>query len=295
MDLDLEYKLERQQLLGDNKIVIRELDLGEKVEHPDAGSLPLRLAVALLTDTNGVIDIDLPVRGDLNDPQFKISGIVWRALGNLITKAVTAPFRFLGSLIGVDSEDFGTLRFAAGSSELTPPDREQLTKLGEAMRQRPELALKVSGVVAPEADRNALQVQRLDAQLEERRAALAADGQAGVDLTRQALEAVYGETVAGADLASLQLQHTAPPATEGEAGVLDEPAYLAELRERLLAAQVITDQELAALAKARAAAVTEAMATSEAETPLSLSQGETAEVEPDDGGEIPLELAVEAE
>ena len=111
LDLDLEYKLDQRLLKGENKVVVRDILLGEKVDHPDAGSLPLGLAVALLTDSDGVIDVELPVEGNLDDPQFRIGGVVIRALGNLITKVVTAPFRFLGSLVGVDSEDFGRVDF----------------------------------------------------------------------------------------------------------------------------------------------------------------------------------------
>ncbi len=146
LDLDLDYKIQKGQMQGENSIVVRELTLGDKVDHPDAVSLPLGLAVALLKDSEGVIDIDLPVRGDLNDPEFRIGGIVAKAIFNLITKIITSPFRLLGNLVGVDSEDFGTLSFEAGSPEVSPPDREKLVKMAEAMIQRPELQLAIGGV-----------------------------------------------------------------------------------------------------------------------------------------------------
>jgi hypothetical protein len=295
LDMDLGYLIEGGQLQGDNNVVIRELDLGEKVEHPDAGSLPLKLAVALLTDTNGVIDIDLPVSGDLNDPTFKISGIVWRALGNLIAKAVTAPFRLLGALVGIDSEDFGTLSFAAGQAELSPPDREQLVKLAEAMGQRPELSLTVAGVLAPEVDRPALQAQRLDQLLDARADELAVTGEAGLDRKRLALEAAFSSQFPGEDITATAASFTGPPPAEGEAGVLDEPAYLAALRKRLLDAQVISSEDLASLAQARADAVVTGLSGESGDAVANIRRAESTRVEASESGEVPLELAVEAD
>ncbi|MGD8346241.1 MAG: DUF748 domain-containing protein, partial [Lysobacterales bacterium] len=117
LDLDLRYLVKQGIVEGQNKIVLRDLELGDTVESPDAVSLPLDLAVALLKNSDGVIDVDLPVEGDINDPEFRIGGVIWKAFTNLIVKAVTAPFKLLGSLIGVDSEDFGQIQFLAGRSD----------------------------------------------------------------------------------------------------------------------------------------------------------------------------------
>ena len=103
LDADLEYFIQQRQLKGDNKIIVDQLTLGERVESPDAVNLPLELAIALLKDSDGKIDLGLPVSGSLDDPQFSIGGIVWKAFVNLLTKIVTSPFRALGALLGAES------------------------------------------------------------------------------------------------------------------------------------------------------------------------------------------------
>jgi hypothetical protein len=254
IDLDLGYRLDQRKLRGDNNIVISDIVLGEKVEHPDAGSLPLGLAIALLTDANGVIDLDLPVEGDLDNPEFGIGSVVWQALGNLITKAVTAPFRLLGSLVGIDSEDFGTLHFAAGRSEISPPDREQLLKLSEAMLQRPELTVEVGGTYDLSADTAALQAIAVETQSDLRATELpmGAD-ELSTDHDRRVLESLLSEQVPALDLVGLQQEYSSAP--EGsETPVLDLPAYVSALRTKLEDNQPIGMAELTALADSRAAA-----------------------------------------
>ena len=113
MTVDLRYGLENNRLQGNNKIVINQLQLGERVESRDAIDLPLRLGIALLTDSNGVIDIAVPVSGDLNNPQFSLGSVIAGAFVNLLTKAITAPFALLATLVG-SSEELDTVDFAAG-------------------------------------------------------------------------------------------------------------------------------------------------------------------------------------
>jgi uncharacterized protein involved in outer membrane biogenesis len=153
LSLDLEYKIEESQLLGENKIVIDTLVLGERVESPDAVKLPLKLAVALLMDANGVIDIDLPVSGDLDDPEFRYGPLIWKALVNLLTKIVTSPFRLLGSLFGGGEEEIlDIVNFDPGESNVPPPEREKLARLLEALRQRPQLTIAVTGRYNSDSD-----------------------------------------------------------------------------------------------------------------------------------------------
>jgi hypothetical protein len=163
LSLDLQYKIKDSKLLGKNKIVINTLKLGEKVDSPDAVKLPLKLAVAILKDANGVIDLDLPVSGDLNDPEFRYGPIIWKAIVNLLTKIVTSPFRALGALFGGDEELLNTVSFEAGKGSVPPPEQEKLVKLLEALRQRPQLKLIVTGRFNSEADGQAikqLQIRR---------------------------------------------------------------------------------------------------------------------------------------
>lgn len=149
---DLKYKLQDHKMAGDNKIVIDNLSLGEQVDSSEATNLPLDLAIALLKDSSGRIDVGLPVTGDLNDPHFSIGSLVWKVFTNLITKATTAPFLALGSLLGGSEEKFDAVAFDPGSADLPPPEKEKLLKLVNALKSRPQLKLVVQGRYSPEVD-----------------------------------------------------------------------------------------------------------------------------------------------
>ena len=165
LSVDLEYKIKQRQLAGENKFIVNKLKLGERIDSPDAMNLPLDLAIALLEDSNGVIDLDLPVSGSLDDPQFSYGKIIWKAIVNVLTKLVTAPFRALGKLLGGDAEKFEAVVFDPGSSALLPPEQGKLKTLSEALAKRPVLTLTITPGYDPDADTRALQVQaiRLDA------------------------------------------------------------------------------------------------------------------------------------
>jgi uncharacterized protein involved in outer membrane biogenesis len=153
LSMDLKYRIQDNKLVGDNKIIVDNLFLGEKVDSPDATSLPLGLAIAIMKDSNGLIDIGLPVTGDLDNPQFSIGSLIWKAFVNLVTKAATSPFRALGPLLGEEeAEKFNSVDFEPGKDEIPPPEKEKLKKLAEALQNRPELKLDVQGKYSPEAD-----------------------------------------------------------------------------------------------------------------------------------------------
>jgi hypothetical protein len=263
LNLDLGYRIADGQLQGQNSVVMSDLVLGDEVDSPDAVSLPLGLAVALLTDANGVIDIDLPVEGDINDPEFKIGGVIWKAFAGLITKIVAAPFRLLGALIGIDSEDLGQFQFLAGRTDLTPPELEKVVQLQEALRQRPELAIEVSGPFDPAIDVPALQYQQIRSIVMERLGEDYANPDEEFrmlnDEIRIVFEALFVERFPDTPLESVKADHLVPPADkpQGEP-VLDQTAYAADLRDRLLASEAVGQQELEALGNARAEAIRDA-------------------------------------
>ncbi|MGE5319772.1 MAG: DUF748 domain-containing protein [Hyphomicrobiaceae bacterium] len=157
LSVDLEYKVKDRQLAGENKFIVNTLKLGERVDSPDALHLPLDLAIALLQDSNGVIDLNLPVSGSLDDPQFSYGRIIWKAIVNVLTKLVTAPFRALGKLLGISTEKLESIDFDPGSSALLPPEQEKLKTIAEALAKRPALDLTVEPGYDPVADRRALQ------------------------------------------------------------------------------------------------------------------------------------------
>ncbi|WP_296231373.1 DUF748 domain-containing protein [Pseudomonas sp. UBA4617] len=163
LNLDLHYLITNGQLKAENKVVVEQLQLGEKVDSPDAVDLPIRLAVALLKDTEGRISIELPVSGDLNNPQFSVMPIVWQTLRNLVLRAAQAPFKFIGGLVsGGGSQDLGSVAFAPGSSELGPDAQASLDKLASALKERPELRLEIEGTSAQASDGPLIAQQRLE-------------------------------------------------------------------------------------------------------------------------------------
>lgn len=159
LSVDLEYKIKNRQLSGENKFVINTLKLGERVDSRDAMNLPLDLAVALLEDSNGVIDLDLPISGSLDDPQFSYGRIVWKAIVNVLQKVVTAPFRALGKLLGLSSEQLEAIVFDPGSDELAPPEREKIASIAAALAKRPSLVLNLIPSADVARDTAALQEQ----------------------------------------------------------------------------------------------------------------------------------------
>ncbi|VTL98135.1 outer membrane protein/peptidoglycan-associated (lipo)protein [Pseudomonas aeruginosa] len=162
LNLDLHYQIERSQLKAENKVLLEGLQLGEKVDSPDAVDLPVKLAVALLKDTKGNIDIQLPVAGDLNNPEFSVMPIVWQTLRNLVLRAVQAPFKFIAGLAAGGDEDLGTVPFAPGSDELSPEAQANLDKLAGALKDRPALRLEVEGVASAVADGPSIGAKRLE-------------------------------------------------------------------------------------------------------------------------------------
>jgi len=170
ISLGLNYKVENKVLTAANSILIDQFELGEKVENPNAVSLPLELAVALMKDSDGKIKIDVPISGSLEDPQFSISHIIVDALMNSVSKVVTSPFRALASLIGSEA-DLSTISFTAGEATLTKPEISKLDALAKALTARPVLKLEIKGAAFQEQDWPAVSDDALYDQLKRIKAA----------------------------------------------------------------------------------------------------------------------------
>lgn len=166
LSLDLQYKLSERVLIGENKVFFNQFTFGNSVESPHATTLPVNLAVALLKDMDGNIDIDLPVRGNLDDPDFSYGGLILDAVTNLIQSAATSPFNALAGLTGMDGETLSHIAFVYGSSELTEGETVKLDALANALAARPDLRLKIAGVAQRELDRRALAEKELRAQMQ---------------------------------------------------------------------------------------------------------------------------------
>ena len=260
MDLALDYRLSGGMLEAQNNIVITDLRLGDKVPHPDALDLPLGLAISLLKRPDGTIDLDIPVSGDVNDPEFRISGVIMKALSGVITNLVTSPFRLLGSLVGEQSDEFGQVAFAAGESEVTPEGREKLARLAQALEQRPELGLQLHGVYLEHLDIPALRAQTVDARIQ---AALAEAGDTDELLAtrrRAVIERLFRDAFPDRSLA--EVEDVYRQAGDSGDATLDETAYVAALRSALIDSHAVPADALDALAAARAAAVASALTES---------------------------------
>ena len=160
LSMDVAYKVDPSgQLTASNKLILNQLAFGDEVKGAPA-SLPVRLAVALLADCNGVIDVELPISGSLNDPQFSLGGVIFKVIGNLIMKAVTAPFSLLTGAFGGGDEQ-GAVVFDAGRSTLSKAAQEQLDKTAKALIDRPALKMTVVGWADQEIEQDALKRERL--------------------------------------------------------------------------------------------------------------------------------------
>lgn len=160
----LGYTIVDNKLTADNRIVLNQLTFGDKVNSPDATSLPVTLAVALLKNRDGDIDINLPISGSLNDPQFSVGGIIVRVIVNLIGKALTSPFALIGSLFG-GGEEMSHVDYALGQTRLTPEAIQRLEALAKALDDRPSLKLEVTGRVDPDLEREGLRHAVLERKL----------------------------------------------------------------------------------------------------------------------------------
>jgi len=171
LSLDVAYRIKDRELQASNRVVLNQLTFGDKNDSPDATKLPVMLAVALLKDRAGNIDINLPISGSLDDPQFSVGGIILRVFVNLIVKAVTSPFSLLASAFGGDQE-LSYIEFDPGSARLSGDAQERIGTLATALNDRPSLKLDVSGRADPAVDEDGLRQAWVEARI---RAAKARD------------------------------------------------------------------------------------------------------------------------
>lgn len=254
LSVDLEYKIKQRQLAGENKFVINKLVLGERVESKDAADLPLDLAIAILEDSDGVIDLDLPISGSLDDPQFSYGSIVWKAIKNVLTKIVTSPFRALGKLFGGSADNLDAIIFEAGNTDLAPPEQEKIKAVGEALGKRLGLALSIAPSYDVASDTRAIQEQTLRRKVAEEMGITLEPGQkAGpIDLTnpkvQKAIDALHDDLTKKGLLKRLASKFDKPEAGHYEAA-----------QEKLMLSIEVKESDLQALAQARGEAIQSAL------------------------------------
>jgi len=156
LNVGLSYKLENDKLEANNNIFIDRLTFGQRVENDTATSLPVLFAINLMTNPKGQIDIDIPVSGSLDDPDFSIGGLIFKAIGNLIVKAITSPFSLLANAFGVSGEELDYVQFEPGTATLSQQAKDKLDTLVKMLKERPSIQLSLTGYVDPEQDEPAL-------------------------------------------------------------------------------------------------------------------------------------------
>ncbi|MEN9903999.1 MAG: hypothetical protein RLZZ555_564, partial [Pseudomonadota bacterium] len=239
------------QLQASNQILLKQLQFGERVEGSEAPNLPIRLAVSLLADSSGVIDLNLPISGSINDPQFRVGTIIWRMVLGLIGKAITAPFALIAQAFGGSADDFNQLDFAPGSATLDEATLKRLQQVAQAMGKRADLRITLEGQSELERERSAYQQAQLrERLLEEKRRQLARSGKPFDQLDR-----IDPPTPAEAASLLKEVYRRADfPKPRNLVGLARElPA--AEMEKLLLASIAVDADRMRELALARAAAV----------------------------------------
>jgi hypothetical protein len=164
LSFEVAYQIEQRKLSAQNRLILDQLTFGDKIDSPVATKLPVQFAVALLQDRNGMIDVNLPIGGSLDDPDFSVGGIVFKLIVNVITNAITEPFALLGSLFG-GGHEMSNLAFDSGNAVITPSGEDKLKALATALNERPALKLEITGISDPDSDRSGLQQAALTSKL----------------------------------------------------------------------------------------------------------------------------------
>ena len=243
--LDLGYDIKNSELLGSNNLMIKKIELGREVEDENITSLPLGFVIALLEDDEGIIEIDMPVEGNLDEPDFKYGTLVMKTLGNLILKAVTSPFTFIGSMMGIDGEALEYAEFEVGSAVILPPEREKLDQIAKMMTKRPKIKLALTPTYDELSDKRALQTAML-INLIVKQSGIKNAKEYESAMNRDILEDIYKDVKD--DDALDKLEASLEKEYKGDAF---DRAYLSALAELCKDIQVVTKVDLENLAKAR--------------------------------------------
>ncbi len=246
LSADVNYQIEKGVLSGNNRIFLDQFTLGEEVESENAVSLPLSLAISILKNRRGEIDIHLPLKGSLNDPEFSLSDIIFTALTNLITKAITSPFALLGAVME-GGEELSEITFAPGFADVDADAAKRLETLAGILNDRPPLELEISGHVDPTQDFEGLKVAMLQDKVKAQK------------LTEQAEKGIASGTLADVTLTPEEYSKYLEIAYKNES--FEKPKNIiglakslpnADMEQLILTNTQITDNDLMALAERRA-------------------------------------------
>lgn len=244
--LDLGYKIYDSELLGKNSLIIKSIELGDEVEDENITKLPLGFAIALLEDSDGVIDIDMPVEGNMDAPDFKYGALVLKTLVKLIVKAVASPFNFLGAAMGLNGDDLKYVEFEAAKFVILPPEKEKLDNIAKIIVKKPKLSLGITGSYSIEEDKESIQEHKLQLEV------LKISGKNGV-ATIDVLEDIYSKSAGDKIVDALEEEFE----KRYEKDEVFKTEYRKELFVRCRDIQVVSVDELKSLASSRAIVIRE--------------------------------------
>lgn len=285
IDVDLRYVTKDGQLQGKNRFVIKKIKLGEEVPDYQGTRLPLGLAIALLEDSDGMIDVNIPVKGNVNDPEFSAGHLVWQAIKTVLANVVTAPFRALGALLGIENLD--AIGFIPGESALPIEDEEPLTKIAELLGKRPKSHLVIHGTYDAAVDGPALARAMAD------KAILQASG----------IKVVAGEPLPLPNLTDPKVKAGMNSAYGAQVGRIklgqrlltlpDNAERSTQLRQELIQSYQITETQLKELATQRANAVKARLLAVDAPLAdrITIADPETVSA---DESKVPLRVTIES-
>ncbi|HUY83270.1 MAG TPA: DUF748 domain-containing protein, partial [Steroidobacteraceae bacterium] len=258
----LHYQVRGRKLVATHHVIIDQLEFGARTNSKEATSLPVKLAVALLKDRHGVIDLDIPVTGSLDDPQFRLGPLIWKVVVNIIEKAVTAPFQLLGALFGAGPQ-IQYVQFRPGDATLDATDLDRLRTVARALQARPLLKVDVPIAPLPSLDAPALAAARFWAQVAEQMLGLPGTAAAAHTATSTAFGALAPRTQLAVLTALYQGQYHSrpkfPPAAKPAAQ--SDAAKAAYLESLLRSRSTVGPGALKALAERRAIGIEKALLT----------------------------------
>ncbi len=299
LSLDIEYLVEKGLLKSYSKIFLNRIELGEEVEGQEGFGIPVKLALSLLKDGDGNIDLDLEVEGDLNDPEVNTGTLVWWAVKRVLVSLVTAPFKFLGNLLGLNGDDLEFVDFDPGESKLLPNQFERLANLNKALNERPGITLEIYGAVDTVIDAQSIRTRKLRNAFTQRMTTTVKDStidpmKVDVSISRNILENMYIESFGNGSVDSLQRKFYSKANQDDPKSPKDFDLrnYLKELIKQLSDKQMVTHDELMNLATQRVEVIKNHMFTIELAKPERIIVKETEIYEQKDRNWVKCRLGI---
>ena len=284
--LDLEYKIVDSQLLGKNSLIIKKIELGDEIEDENITTLPLGFAIALLEDSDGIIDINMPVEGDLDNPDFKYGALILKTFVNLIVKAVASPFNFLGEAMGFNGDDLKFIDFEPAKANILAPEREKLDNIAKMLIKKPKLSFGIVSSYDEKKDTYGLKLAKLTKDVLKR-----SDDKENASMTIDLLEDIYEESIGNSEKLDVLKEELEKKFEKEE---VFKVKYEKELFKLTIATKNVEVQELQNLANKRANALKDYLVQSKNidASRVIVEEVQKLESESEEWVQVPLKLIV---